>query len=531
MGSNTKVFTKLLSILTLVFFILIHSNNFLFDSFSNSNLSKDSFNASKEDYYNITNAGSDEITIIGEPLHLGDSGVASILIHNSGQYNDTVRLIIEGVGNEILFSGDDIKIMPGSSKELSTIFIPQIVGNMEFLWHVYSPMGGIDPGLNGSFNVEILEPQSLVLSYNSYEWELSSSLKIDLSLYLSNGAPRPILLNIFNELEPEDILYSSKLVMDNGFRLLSVNLGNPDFSNLAIEVIPLSWFNSIENSINTTSLNVIIPFADIDLNIDNYYPKNPSLGENLSFEYTIINNGNSATSPGIVRIIMPDQTIIHEGPLSSLSSGSSYTGTINIESWNYVQLVNTTIIWISDSDSGGDWVFITPSNSGQSDSYGIDFFSLFYGLVFGLSAVLIGKVVIGAVSNRTPSTNPDSDLRPPRKSKNSTTSSNKNKREISCPLCEQRLNVPQNHDGMVKCPSCTSNFDIKDDNSRVEDNIINVQRDNQETQYDIMVVSSNMDMLDCPGCSQKLKVPLGKRPVRARCPACRSEFMATQGVE
>ncbi|MGY8691705.1 MAG: CARDB domain-containing protein, partial [Candidatus Poseidoniales archaeon] len=259
--------------------------------------------------------------------------------------------------------------MPGSSKELSTIFIPQIVGNMEFLWYVYSPMGGIDPSLNGSFNVEILEPQSLVLSYNSYEWELSSSLKIDFSLYLSNGASRPILLNIFNELEPEDMLYSSKLVMDNGFRLLSVNLGNPDFSNLAIEVIPLSWFNSIENSINTTSLNVIIPFADIDLSIDNYYPKNPSLGENLSFEYTIINNGNSATPTGIVRIIMPDQNIIYEGPLSSLSSGGSYTGTINIESWNYVQLVNTTMTWISDSNSGGDWVFITPSNSGQSDSY------------------------------------------------------------------------------------------------------------------------------------------------------------------
>ena len=101
MGSNTKVFVKLLTILTLVFFILIHSNSFLFDSISNSNLSQDSFNVSKEDSYNITNAGSDEITIIGEPLHLGDSGVASILIHNSGQYNDTVRLIIEGLGNEI----------------------------------------------------------------------------------------------------------------------------------------------------------------------------------------------------------------------------------------------------------------------------------------------------------------------------------------------------------------------------------------------------------------------------------------------
>ena len=84
---------------------------------------------------------------------------------------------------------------------------------------------------------------------------------------------------------------------------------------------------------------------------------------------------------------------------------------------------------------------------------------------------------------------------------------------------------------MLRCPSCKSNFDIKDDNLEIEDNIPNVQQDNQETQYDIMVVSSTLDMLDCPECSQKLKVPLGKRPVRARCPACRSEFMATQGGE
>ena len=181
MGGNRMRNINLLTILTLVFFILIHSNNFILDSFSNSNLSQDPFNANKLDSYNITNAGSNEITLIGEPLHLGDSGVASILIHNSGQYNDTVRLIIEGVGNEMLFYGDVIEIMPGSSKELSTIFIPEKAGNAEFLWSVYSPMGGIDPNLNGSFNVEILEQQSLILSYDSYEWDLSSSLKIDFS--------------------------------------------------------------------------------------------------------------------------------------------------------------------------------------------------------------------------------------------------------------------------------------------------------------------------------------------------------------
>ena len=39
-------------------------------------------------------------------------------------------------------------------------------------------------------------------------------------------------------------------------------------------------------------------------------------------------------------------------------------------------------------------------------------------------------------------------------------------------------------------------------------------------------VTSESDILSCPDCKAKLRVPLEKRPVRARCPACKTEFMA-----
>ncbi|MED5486836.1 MAG: hypothetical protein VYB40_03940, partial [Candidatus Thermoplasmatota archaeon] len=38
--------------------------------------------------------------------------------------------------------------------------------------------------------------------------------------------------------------------------------------------------------------------------------------------------------------------------------------------------------------------------------------------------------------------------------------------------------------------------------------------------------SSTDDIIRCPDCSQKLKVPYDRRPIRARCPACRCEFRA-----
>ena len=38
-----------------------------------------------------------------------------------------------------------------------------------------------------------------------------------------------------------------------------------------------------------------------------------------------------------------------------------------------------------------------------------------------------------------------------------------------------------------------------------------------------------IDLLSCPSCDQSLKVPIERRPVKARCPACRSEFLAEVG--
>ena len=40
--------------------------------------------------------------------------------------------------------------------------------------------------------------------------------------------------------------------------------------------------------------------------------------------------------------------------------------------------------------------------------------------------------------------------------------------------------------------------------------------------------SSSSDVIHCPDCEQKLKVPYNRRPVRARCPACKCEFLATK---
>ena len=97
------------------------------------------------------------------------------------------------------------------------------------------------------------------------------------------------------------------------------------------------------------------------------------------------------------------------------------------------------------------------------------------------------------------------------------------KKEVSCPSCNQRLNIPVDHTGAVKCPACSTQF------SQLQV----VEESNEESIEEVtesVVTSSSMtDLLSCPQCEQTLRVALNKRPVRSRCPACRVEFLAKIG--
>jgi uncharacterized paraquat-inducible protein A len=43
---------------------------------------------------------------------------------------------------------------------------------------------------------------------------------------------------------------------------------------------------------------------------------------------------------------------------------------------------------------------------------------------------------------------------------------------------------------------------------------------------EVLWSSSDNDILGCPKCTRKLKVPLDRRPAKARCPACETIFEA-----
>ena len=87
--------------------------------------------------------------------------------------------------------------------------------------------------------------------------------------------------------------------------------------------------------------------------------------------------------------------------------------------------------------------------------------------------------------------------------------------------------------GRVRCPACSNSFEVgvkekikvNDEAPRIEEDS---EKENLEKSAEVSS-TSDTDILPCPSCDQLLKVPLGKRPVMSRCPACRCEFMALGG--
>ena len=117
--------------------------------------------------------------------------------------------------------------------------------------------------------------------------------------------------------------------------------------------------------------------------------------------------------------------------------------------------------------------------------------------------------------------------------------------EVACPACDQRLRVPSTYGGSARCPACSQTFPVEpaeeeiQETPDVEDEI---EQDTESTTPPIeeaqpapvvseqaKTSSSSDDVIVCPDCQQKLKVPYDRRPVRARCPACKCEFRALKG--
>ena len=482
---------------------------------------------------NLTAASSSEIALIGEPVHVGDSLTASILVHNQGQNPESVSLLISSDGLEQI-QGESILINPGSSREVSASFSPSSPGSMNLDWKVYSSNGGVARELNGSTVIEVLEPQSIQIVVDTLDWNLENGLNSEISLYLSEGRSREVEIEVsILDQTIESTLQSFQITMDPGRRQLNLDFGNPTADSLIFRARPISWIADEEIEIKT---NLISPNLELVVSSEGVTVA-PVIGESVNIPFTLINNGNTQTLPGEVRVVRnSDWMILDTIPTYSINPGGSFSDEFTIEEWPDSKVVDVHIIWLTSGVTESLLLEIeTYSDNNAEAELPFDIMAAIYGTVTGLVLVMFILVMYRTVSESVEDTGKSRFNRIRKARGEKKKSAAVQKREIPCPECDQRLHIPNSHSGAVKCPACTSRF-IVDSIPSVGGGSISEEDISDNTSESPMLQSTKEisarsmdDLLSCPSCDQTLKIPINKRPVKARCPACRSEFLAEVG--
>ena len=480
-------------------------------------------------------AGSSEIAVTGEPVHVGDELTASILVNNQGSNTGSVRLVLSDSTGINLSVGEDVLINPGSSREVSAPLVPASTGALELNWEVTSDDGGVSSELRGSFEVQVYEPQTLGLGFGSVDWTLLSGLNYDISVSLTDGKQRDVSVSVSLVSQgTEKEVQRFNITLDPGLRILSLDLGQPDADHISVILEPNGWIPS-NSAVNLTwQTSVTPPHISPSVSIGVHEPERPGTDDFVNLPYWLNNSGDSATLPGTLRVVgISDGMVLAQINVLAVSGGESSPGFLSIGPWPETPMVEAEVIWSMDgSEATVPLTVFSYSEGGSGWELPFDAMAAVYGAALGLVVVLVGLVVLRAVSERTPRTESDSKiLRESRITRRLERAPMK--REVRCPSCEQRLSIPAEHTGSVKCPACTTQFSSaqiegEPDSEEVKQESQGISNEDT-TAASEPTARSHEEILSCPQCDQKLRIPIERRPVRSRCPACRTEFMAEVG--
>ncbi len=384
----------------------------------------------------------------------------------------------------------------------------------------------------------------MTLVIDSTTWDLTDGLNSEISLYLSEGRSREVSVEVaILDQTIESIIQTFSLTLDPGRRELTLTLGHPSADSLIIRVEAVDWTASQDLEVQRT---LTPPILDLDVESSGVSAA-PRTGEQVTLPYELSNDGNTPTLVGEVRVVRTsDGMVLDTNPTSAVGPGESQSGQLTIASWPDSKVVEVEIIWMTSGQTESRLLEIVSYADAESGAeLPFDLSAAIYGAISGLVLVMFILVLYRTVSESVADTGTSrfNRLREARGERKKAAAATK--REIPCPECDQRLSIPTTHTGAVKCPACTARFSV--DAVADATPIPTAEPSSEMSQIPPppsaplpeptpeqplnAVARSMVDFLSCPSCDQTLKVPVERRPVKARCPACRSEFIAEVGQE
>ena len=184
--------------------------------------------------------------------------------------------------------------------------------------------------------------------------------------------------------------------------------------------------------------------------------------------------------------------------------------------WPSGDNVKIIVTWHVDGKSVTDEIMVASEKvETEEEEFSMPWGGILGGLALGMVLIFLIRIKNSPAKDKTEKKSQAS------KKKKSA----EEKVEVACPKCERKLRVPSTYSGSVRCPECETKFEVEaksEPQQEVQNKVDEKSKQDSSAQWS----SSDNDILQCPKCTRKLKVPYDRRPAKARCPACETIFEA-----
>ena len=453
-------------------------------------------------------AGQEIPTMLQGPWHADDEIVFSLLVRNEGDALGSATLEIDGT---IIGSSSNLSLDEDKAGELSFIGSFSIAGEHVVNWSVESSNGAVDENLSGSLTIPVIEAQIITADISSISVE-DDGLEMEWSLDLDEGRERTVIVTHGTVTDGvKNMLGSQELILLPGISSLEMSLGWLDAPSVYIEVFPIGWTNDVSSILY---IQEDLPDSSgegrLELNVITT-PKSPTAGEEATIRWSIYNDGSGPLPEGIIVLTTVDGQVLGQTSTLVLSAGAEESQS-SVVTWPEGDLVSITATWYVDgAEIEAKETFSSTVITDSADSFTIPWGGIIGGFAAGLAATLALKLFFAPKGEKK------------EKKKRKTSSTVDEKVEVACPECDRRLRVPRKYSGTVGCPECENKFSVEGQTQEPEPE---PEPEEKITVDEDLWASSSEDILGCPSCSRKLKVPFDRRPAKARCPACETIFEA-----
>ena len=457
-------------------------------------------------------AGHSTPSLLGGPWHAGDEITLSLLIRNEGDALGTASLRIEVSGDSQ--NGSLITLEEGKAGEVSYEFSFSSSGEHIVNWSLISEDGAVDSNLSGSLIVPVLPSQVVKLDIESVDI-VDDGVEISWAVDLSEGRERLVILNfgsIQDGLKGEKIFEERNLLPGRTFGKMNIGFQNGQevFAGLSVSGWVIGFGSITEDESSMPSYDVV---PQITVN-PSTQPKLPSAGTEVNVFYTISNLADSSAPSGQIVITDVSGHILSLESSPELTSGTSDRS--STVTWPTGDNVKIIVTWHVDGKSVTDEIMVTSENvETEEEEFSMPWGGILGGLALGMVLIFLIRMKNSPAKDKTEKKSQAS------KKKKSV----EEKVEVACPKCERKLRVPSTYSGSVRCPECETKFEVEaksEPTQEVQNKVDEKPKQDSGAQWS----SSDNDILQCPKCTRKLKIPYDRRPAKARCPACETIFEA-----